>query len=90
MQWLIVFGDPGIRKDGVIEYDGEEKTLFSVTRQGDYHGPDEAQLWCLVGDESEREDYEKRNFIPHWLDVERVDADAVEVVEAGGDLAVSV
>jgi len=90
MKWLIIFGDPGVRKEAIVDVDGEELTLFSVTRNGDFHGPEEVQLWCLAGDESEREAYEKRSFVPHWLNVERVDADAVEVKKAGGDLAVSV
>lgn len=89
MKWLIVFGDPGVRKDGVVEHDGEELVLFSVTRNGEFHGPDRPQLWCLAGEESEREAYEKRDFVPHFLDVERVDADALEVLTRAGDLAVS-
>lgn len=88
MQWLIIFGDPGVRKDGVIRYDGEEKVLFSVTRNGDYYGPREVQLWCTIGDESEREDYERRNYIPHFLDVDTIDAEDVEVVTRAGDLAI--
>lgn len=88
MKRLIVSGDPGIRKEGIIEYEGEEKELFQVTRNGDWHGPAEVQLWCIIGDAEEREDFEKRNFIPHWLDVERVDAEDVEVVKAAGDMAV--
>jgi len=89
MQWLIILGDPGVRKDGVIEYDDREQVLFSVTRNGDYHGPDRVQLWCLIGDAEEREDYEMRNFIPHFLDVDRVDAEDVTIVKRAGDLAVS-
>lgn len=84
MKRLIVFGDPGIRKGAVIEHDGEEKVCFQVTRNGDYHGPEEVQLWCVVGEEAEREDYQRQNFIPHWLDVETVDADEVEVIQAQG------
>jgi hypothetical protein len=88
MRRLIIDGDPGVRMDGVIEYDGEELVCFQVTRNGDYHGPEQVQLWCVVGDESERETFETRDFIPHFLDVERVDAGAVEVVRRAGDLAV--
>lgn len=88
MKRLIIHGDPGIRRDAVIELDGETKTLFQVTQNGAWHGPDEVQLWCLMGDEDEREDYEKRNFIPHWLDVESVDADEVTVEKRAGKLAV--
>jgi hypothetical protein len=88
MKRLIIHGDPGIRKGGIIEHDGEEKRLFQVTRNGDWHGPDRQQLWCVIGDDDEQEDYERRNFIPHWLDVESVDADAVTVVKRAGDLAV--
>ncbi|MFC7177264.1 HAH_0734 family protein [Halosegnis marinus] len=88
MKRLIIHGDPGIRKDAVIEVDGEEYTCFSVTRNGDWHGPEEVQLWCTVGDADEREDFARRNFIPMHLDVVDVDAGAVTVVKAKGDLAV--
>jgi hypothetical protein len=88
MRRLIVDGDPGVRMNGVIEYDGEELVCFQVTRNGDYHGPDRVQLWCVVGTEDERGTFDRRDFVPHFLDVERVDAEAVEVLERAGDLAV--
>ena len=82
MKKLIVRGDPGIRKDAVIEYDGEEYVCFGVARQGDWHGPDRPQLWCTIGSESERETYERRDYIPMHLDTDNVDAEAVTVVES--------
>jgi len=88
MRRLIINGDAGIRKDAVIRHDGEERICFSVSRQGDWHGPDRVQLWCVIGSEDERETFEKREFVPHFLDVNRVDAEAVDVIEAKGDLAV--
>jgi hypothetical protein len=88
MKHLIVHGDPGIRKDAIINYDDEEQVCFSIQRQGDYHGPDEVQLWCVIGTEDEREAFDKREYVPHWLDVETVDADALDVVKAAGDMAV--
>ena len=88
MQHLIVQGDPGIRKDAIIEYDGEEQECFSIQRQGDYHGPDEVQLWCTIGTEDERESFEKRQYVPHWLDVETIDADALDIIKAKGDKAI--
>ena len=88
MKRLIIHGDPGIRKDAVIEYDGQEYVCFGVSRQGEWHGPDRPQLWCTVGTEDEREDFEKRNFIPMRMDVEDVDAGAIDVIERAGDLAV--
>ncbi len=88
MRRLIIDGDPGVRMNGVIEYDGEELVCFQVTRNGDYHGPDRVQLWCVVGTEDEREAFERREFIPHFLDVERADAGAVDVIKRAGDLAV--
>jgi len=88
MQKLIIHGDPGIRRDAVIEYEGEEKVCFAVDRQGDWHGPDEVQIWCTIGSEDEREDFDKRNFVPHWLDTETVDGSEVEVVSEGGELQV--
>ena len=88
MQHLIVHGDPGIRKNGVIEYDGEEQVCFAIQRQGDYHGPDEVQLWCTIGTEDERERFRKRQFVSHWLDVDSIDAEALTVVRAKGEKAV--
>lgn len=88
MRRLIIHGDAGVRKEGIIDYDGGEKVLFQVTRNGDWHGPDEPQLWCIIGDAEEREDYEKRNFIPHFLDVESIDAEDLEVIKRAGDMAV--
>lgn len=88
MKRLIVFGDPGIRKDAIIEYDDEEQVCFSVTRNGDYHGPDRVQLWCVIGTEDEREAFERREFIPHFLEVETIDADALDIIKPKGDLAV--
>jgi len=88
MQQLIVQGDPGIRKDAVIEYDGEEQICFSIQRQGDYHGPDEVQLWCTIGTEVEREAFEKREYVPHWLDVDTIDAAALDVLKAKGEKAI--
>ncbi|XVH30708.1 HAH_0734 family protein [Haloferacaceae archaeon DSL9] len=88
MQYLIVRGDPGIRKDATINYDGKEQVCFSIQRQGDWHGPDEVQLWCTIGTEDEREAFEKREYVPHWLDVETIEADALDVVKARSKLSV--
>ena len=88
MKRLIIHGDPGIRKDAVIEVDGEEMVCFSVTRNGDWHGPEEVQLWCTVGTEEERDTLARRDFLPMHLDVDAVDAEAVTVIKAKGDLAV--
>lgn len=84
MKRLIVHGDPGIRKDGVIDYDGREMVLFSVTRNGDWHGPERPQLWCVIGTEDERGDFEEQNYIPHFLETESIDAEAVDVIEPRG------
>jgi hypothetical protein len=88
MKNLIIHGDPGIRKDAVIEYDGEEVLCFSVNRQGDWHGPDEVQLWCTVGSADERETFATRDYVPMHLETEAVDAEAVTVKQSKGDLAV--
>ncbi|WP_411965571.1 HAH_0734 family protein [Haloferax sp. YSMS24] len=87
MKKLIIHGDPGVRRDGVIKYDGEEYICFSIDRQGDWHGPDRVQLWCTVGTEDEREAFEKREYVPHWLETEGVDAEAIEVVRKSGQAA---
>lgn len=81
MKRLIVSGDPGIRKDARIEHEGDEYTCFRVTRNGEWHGPDRVQLWCVIGSEDEREDYEHQNFIPHFLNTDHVTADDVSIVE---------
>lgn len=82
MQKLIVRGDPDIGKGSVIEYDGQEYVCFGINRQGDWHGPDRPQLWCTIGTENEREDYERRNYIPLHLDVDTVAAEDIGVVQA--------
>ncbi|TYL40382.1 hypothetical protein CV102_02055 [Natronococcus pandeyae] len=87
MKRLIIHGDPGIRKGAIIEYGGEEVVCFAISRNGEWHGPEEVQLWCTVGTEDEFEDFEKRNFTPHFLDVERIDAEAVDVIRPKADLA---
>lgn len=87
MKRLIVHGDPGIRKGAVVEVDGEERICFAVTRNGDYHGPNEVQLWCTIGTPEEIEAFERREFIPHILETSAVDADDVTVISRKGDLA---
>ena len=88
MKQLIVHGDAGFRRDDVIEVDGEELVCFGVAKQGDWHGPDEPQMWCTVGSEDEREKYEKRQYVPHWLDTESVDAGDVEILSEKNPLNV--
>jgi hypothetical protein len=88
MKNLIIDGDPGIRTDAVIEYADEEFICFSVKRQGDWHGPERVQLWCTIGIEDEREAYERRNYIPMYLETERTDSDSITVINAANDLAV--
>ena len=88
MKRLIISGDPGIRKDAEIEVGGEQYVCFSVTRNGDWHGPEEVQLWCVAGSEDEREVFERQEYISHFLDVERYDAEAVTVHRRAGDRAV--
>jgi hypothetical protein len=80
MKKLIVRGDLDIRRGAVIEYDGTEQVVFAIDRQGDYHGPDEPQIWCTIGTEDERETFDRREYVPHWLDVDAVDAEALEIV----------
>lgn len=88
MRRLLLNGDPGIRKGAVIEVDGEEVTCFSISRNGEWHGPDRVQLSCVVGDPSEHQDFQERNFIPHFLDTEAFDADDVTVLERSGTIPV--
>jgi hypothetical protein len=81
MKQLIIHGDPGIRKGALIEYDGEEYFCFSISRQGDWHGPDRPQLWCTVGDrDAEMETFERREYIPNHLETVAVDAEEIEVI----------
>ena len=88
MQHLIVTGDPGIRKGAKINYDGREQICFSIQRQGDWHGPDDVQLWCTIGTEDEHETFQRREYVPNWLDVDTIDADALEVIQADNELSV--
>lgn len=87
MKRLIIHGDPGVRKDGVIEYDGRELVCFQVTRNGDWHGPERPQLWCVVGTEDERDAFDEQTYVPHFLETEAVDAEAVTVLKRAGDMA---
>ncbi|SDX60497.1 HAH_0734 family protein [Halobellus clavatus] len=84
MKKVIIRGDPGIGRGATIELDGEEVVCFSIDRQSDYHGADRPQLWCTVGSEDERETFEKREFVPHFLDVVAVDAEAIDVIVERG------
>ncbi|KDE58476.1 hypothetical protein EL22_04670 [Halostagnicola sp. A56] len=88
MKRLIIHGDPGIRKGAIIDYDGEEVVCFGINRNGEWNGPETVQLWCTIGDESEYGEFERREFLPHFLEVDRVGAEAVDVVRSQGDLAV--
>lgn len=88
MKNLIIDGDPGIRTNAIIEYEGEEVVCFSVKRQGDWHGPERVQLWCTIGDEDERETYERREYIPMYLETEHTDAEAIAVIKSSDELAV--
>jgi len=80
---LLVHGDPGIRVDDEIELDGERFVCFRINRNGEWHGPSQVQLWCIIGKESEREAFKTQNFTPHFLEVERVAAEKVIPVTAG-------
>ncbi|MEF8812335.1 MAG: HAH_0734 family protein [Halovenus sp.] len=82
MQKLIIRGDPGIRKGAVIAYEGEEYVCFGINRQGDWHGPDRPQLWCTIGRADEQEAYERREYIPMYLDVDDAEAEEIDVVQA--------
>ena len=84
MKRLIIKGDPGVRKGGIIDYDGDEQVLFQINRNGEWHGPDRIQLWCIIGPEDERKDFERRNFIPMHLEVESIDSEAVDVIQRKG------
>ena len=81
MKKVIIRGDPGIGRGAVIEVDGEEVVCFSLDRQSNYHGADRPQLRCTVGTEDERDTFEKREFVPHFLDVVAVDAEAIDIIQ---------
>lgn len=85
MKKLIIHGNPGVRKNGVIEYDGEEWVVFAVNVQGEWHGPERPQLWCTIGKEDERETFQYQDYVPMHLDTENVDAEAVDVVRKAGE-----
>ncbi|WP_435066343.1 DUF7098 family protein, partial [Halobaculum sp. EA56] len=46
------------------------------------------QLWCTIGTDDEQERFEKKEYVPHWLEVDTIEAEALDVVKAGGDLTV--
>lgn len=79
MKRLLIHGDPGVRKDDIIAVDSEEYVCFSVSRNGEWHGPSRPQLWCVVGDESEREIFDGQQYIPHFLETEATEASSVEI-----------
>jgi hypothetical protein len=81
---LIIRGDPGIRRDARIEVDGEELVCFGIDRQGEFHGPDDVQLWCTVGRPDERETFYRREYVPHFLETVAIDAAAVTVISRAG------
>lgn len=87
MKRLLLNGDPGIRQGAIIEFDGGKFTCFSVTRNGDYHGPGRVQLSCVVGSPDEYDVFQKRQFIPHQLEVDAADGDAISIIEKQGDIA---
>lgn len=89
MKRLIIDGDPGIRKGAVIDYDGDAVVCFAVTRNGEFYGPDRVQLWCVVGEADEYETFQKQEYIPHWLEVESIEAEAVDVIRSKGDPAIA-
>lgn len=80
MKRLLIHGDPGIRQDAVIEHDGEEYVCFAVNRNGDWHGPERPQLWCVIGSEDEREVFDTQRYIPHFLETEAADASSISVL----------
>jgi hypothetical protein len=84
MKNLIIRGNPGLRKGGRIEYDDEEYEVFSINRQGEWHGPDRMQLWCTIGSEDELETFQQQEYIPNHLETENVDAEAVTVLRERG------
>ena len=72
-----------------IAYGDEESIhVFNVNRQGAWHGPERVQLWCTVGAEDELETFQTRDYIPHHLEVDRVEAEAVEVLSKKNELSV--
>jgi len=84
MERLIINGDPGIRTGAVVEVDGTERVCFSVTRNGDYHGPDRVQLSCVVGDPDEQSAFDTRDYVPHFLEVTALEAEDVTVISPQG------
>lgn len=80
MKRLLIQGDPDLRRDDRIAYDDQEVVCFAVTRNADWHGATQSQLWCVVGTEDERDRFETQRYVPHFLETESVAADDVRVV----------
>lgn len=82
MKRLLIHGDAGVSQNDRIRYDGEEEVVcFQVNRNADWHGAHQVQLWCIVGDESERDRYDTQRYIPHFLDT--ISVDAADVIVEG-------
>lgn len=79
MKRLIIHGDPGLSRGDCIAIDGTEYELFSITVNGEWHGPSKPQLTCIIGSADERDAFEERDFTPHFLETERIDAAAIDV-----------
>jgi len=81
MKKLIIHGNPGVRKGGVIEYDGEGSgTCSASTSRARVARARGTPVWCTIGKDDERETFQYQDFIPMHLETENVDAEAVDVI----------
>ena len=62
--------------------------MFRNQRSGRLARPGRAPALVYRGTEDEREAYDKREYVPHWLDVDTIDAEELDVIKAKGELSV--
>tara|TARA_A100001037_G_scaffold288499_1_gene299202 strand:+ start:12981 stop:13226 length:246 start_codon:yes stop_codon:yes gene_type:complete len=79
MKRLLINGDIDLQKGTKIEYEEQELVCFSVTRNGDYHGPRRVQLSCIVGEIQEYSTFIEEEYIPHFLETESIDSEDVKI-----------
>jgi len=80
MKRLLINGDADLKKGTKIKYGDVELICFSVTRNGDYHGPRRVQLSCIVGDVNEYSTFIEEEYIPHFLETKSIESEDVKIV----------
>jgi hypothetical protein len=80
MKRLLINGDVGIKIGSRIEYQGQNFICFSVTRNGDYHGPRRVQISCIVGESEEYSIFINEEYTPHFLETLATECEEIKIV----------